>query len=164
MTYFDHNRPQEPYQPTFPPPDKGDIAIPVDEDDDRIYTEEDYAIAPDGDAFLPDEEELPPPFSYAGSYDTVSGVLLDDEEDNLDERALAESILDEDPLADELLTDEERLELRRSTWQLLAGLGDFAGVILGTAAILILVALLVSLMNWLVSDISQTFTLWQIRL
>ncbi len=154
MTYFDHNRPQEPYQPAFRPQDKADIAIPVDEDDDRVYTEEDYAIAPDGDAFLPDEEELPPPFSYAGSYDTVSGDLLDDEE----------MLLDEDPLADELLTDEERLELRRSTWQLLAGLGDFAGVILGTAAILILVALLVSLMNWLVSDISQTFTLWQIRL
>lgn len=163
MTYFDHNRPQEPYQPAFPPQEKVDVAYPVDEDDDRIYTEEDYAMAPDGDAFFPDEADdaelgaydgAAQPFSYAGSYDTVTGSLLDDED----------MLLDEDPLADELLTDEERQELRRSTWQLLAGLGDFAGVILGTAVILVLIALLVSLLNWLVSDVSQTFTIWQTRI
>lgn len=163
MTYFDHNHPQEPYHSAFRPQEKVDVAYPVDEDDDRVYTEEDYAIAPDGDAFLPDEADnadfdaydgAAQPFSYAGSYDTVTGDLLDD----------GDALLDEDPLADDLLTDEERQELRRSTWQLLAGLGDFAGVILGTAAILVLTALLVSLLNWLVSDISQTFTLWQTRL
>ena len=38
---------------------------------------------------------------------------------------------------------------------------DFVAIIAGTAAILILIALLVSLLNWLVSDVSQTFTLLQ---
>lgn len=156
MTYFDHNRPQEPYQSAFRQPEHVDVAYPVDEDDDRVYTEEDYAMVSDGDAFLPDDMEeaaLDPfegaaqPFSYAGSYESAD-----------------EELLDEDLLADDLLTEEEKQELRRSTWQLLAGLGDFAGVILGTAAILVLIALLVSLLNWLVSDVSQTFTLWQTRL
>ena len=59
------------------------------------------------------------------------------------------------------LTDEERAELRRSNWQMISGLADFAGVILGTAAILLLVALLVSLLNWLVNDLNQSFTLLQ---
>jgi len=162
MTYFDHTRQHEPHQPAFRPPERPDVAYPVDEDDDRIYTEEDYALAPDGDAFLEDEAEdgYPPadapvqPFSYAGSYDTADGSLLEDEE----------ALWDEDPLSEELLTEEERQELRRSTWQLIAGLGDFAGVILGTAAILVLIALLVSLINWLASDISQTFTLWPMRI
>ena len=62
------------------------------------------------------------------------------------------------------LTDEERAELSRSNWRLLAGLADFGGVILGTAAILVLIALLVSLMNWLINDISQTFILLQTQL
>ena len=69
---------------------------------------------------------------------------------------------DTDPLLDdELLTDEERNELRRSHWKLLAGLADFAGVILGTVAILVLIMLLVSLLNWLINDISQSFILLQ---
>ena len=62
---------------------------------------------------------------------------------------------------DELLTDEERAELKRSHWQLISGLADFAGVILGTAAILVLVTLLVSLLNWLINDMSQSFILLQ---
>ena len=66
-----------------------------------------------------------------------------------------------DPLSDELLTEEERAELKRSHWQLIAGLADFAGVILGTAAILIIVTLLVSLLNWLINDLSQSFILLQ---
>lgn len=66
-----------------------------------------------------------------------------------------------DPLSDELLTEEERAELSRSRWQLFAGLADFAGVILGTAVILIIVTLLVSLLNWLINDLSQSFILLQ---
>ena len=64
-------------------------------------------------------------------------------------------------MSDELLTEEERAELKRSHWQLIAGLADFAGVILGTAAILIIVTLLVSLLNWLINDLSQSFILLQ---
>lgn len=156
-------------------------------DDDRLYTEEDYAVpAPDpeavdewapgqgsytaegwtdeatmpDEAFQPDEADgewadapqqpyLPYDDAYGGD-----GLFLPqaDEEDLEDEL---------DPLSDELLTDEERAELKRSHWKLLSGLADFAGVIVGTAAILVLLMLLVSLVNWLFSDISQSFILLQ---
>lgn len=157
MTYFDHSREPAPHQPAFRKED-AHVAYPVDDDGDRLYSEDDYAVQPDGDAFLPDETEdaaFAPlqSFTYAGSYDTT---LTDTQDEEL--------LLDEDPLADDLLTEEEMQELRRSTWRLLSGLTDFVGVIVGTAAILVLVALLVSLLNWLVSDISQTFTLWQMRI
>ncbi len=154
--------------------------IPVDADGDRIYTEEDYATKealPDewaadagyaaagwtGEAVLPDEafepdgeEEVlhdewaaePTEPSYTDDY----VPLFDGENDFGD---------DLDPLDDELLTEEEQSELRRSHWQLLSGLADFAGVILGTGAILLLVTLLVSLINWLVGDLSQSFILLQ---
>ena len=157
----------------------------ADAEEDRIYTEEDYAIPEaaqsadeweadayagswTGDQYLPDEafapdqeeypeedewsEELPPeeevPYPMAENY-----APLFDENADYDE--------DLDPLSDDLLTDEERAELRRSHWQLVSGLADFVGVILGTAAILVLVTLLVSLLNWLVGDVSQSFILLQ---
>lgn len=164
MSYFDHRQPQQPYQPTFrqapvaPKPDEdAALAYPVDEDGDRIYTEEDYGMPADGDAFLPDEEDeaalyaanpfaAQTPYAYNGSYETTDPDETWDEEELPDEA---------------LLTEEERAELRRSNWRLAAGLADFAGVIVGTAAILILVALLISLINWLINDVSQTFTLLQ---
>ena len=151
----------------------------VSADDDRVYTEEDYvarepvadewaadsayaagwtvnaplpdeAFEPDGEDHFPDADwdDAPANAPYEDEY----GPLFDEEIDFED---------DLDPLDDELLTDEERAELRRSHWQLLAGLGDFAGIILGTAAILVLVALLVSLLNWLIGDLSQSFILLQ---
>jgi len=162
-------------------------AYSADADDDRIYTEDDYAVADSelpadeweagadayaegswtGDQYLPDEafepdqeeypeegewseeplapEEVPYPMGE-GYAPLFEGADFDDELD---------------PLSDELLTDEERAELRRSHWQLIAGLADFAGVILGTAVILLLVTLLVSLINWLVGDVSQSFILLQ---
>lgn len=76
----------------------------------------------------------------------------------------------EQPLPEELypvdddLTDEEREELRRGRWRVLANLGDFIGVIAGAVVILLLVALLISLVNWVSSDISHSFTLWQTRM
>lgn len=160
MSYFEQQQPQQPYQPTFRQAPA--TAYPVDADDDRIYTEEDYAVPPDGDAFAPDDAEdaIPyadpyqdpfaaqQPLSYAGSYETLVA-----DGDWQDEEELEDS--------DVMLTDEELAEMRRSDWKLLATLADFGGVILGTAAILVLIALLVSLMNWLINDISQTFTLLQ---
>lgn len=160
MSYFDPNRSQANEPSPYAPPAAPAYAYPVDEDGDRLYTEEDYAVAPDGDAFLPDEQEQPSfdpfaappvPMSYAGSYDS-----LDDQEE---EAYQSDHTADYDD--EEYLTDAERMELRRSSWKLMAGLADFAGVIVGTAAILILIALLVSLINWLVADVSQTFTLLQ---
>lgn len=160
----------------------------VDEDGDRVYTEDDYAAAPTGEE-LPDEWETGKG-SYAAAGWTGEEYLPDeaftpDEEDVSAEGAWEEDLDDDyapgsledgyiplfegeadfdddlDPLSDELLTDEERAELKRSHWQLISGLADFAGVILGTAAILVLVTLLVSLLNWLINDMSQSFILLQ---
>ena len=156
----------------------------IEPDDDRVYTEEDYAAEalptppPDewatrrniyaqpgwtADAPLPDEAFEP---------DETDEIPTDAEPDERDDYGAEEGYQplfyphedyteDIDPLSDELLTEEEQAELRRSRWQLLAGLADFAGVILGTAAILVIVTLLVSLLNWLVGDLSQSFILLQ---
>lgn len=157
MAYFRHRRAQAPYQAAFRPSQQSPR---YDEDGDRLYTEDDYAAAPeppeDGDAFLPDDELLTyPDETYdQDPYEPQASPFaapMDEEEAD-------------DPLDEELLTDEERAYLRRSHWQLISGLTDFAGVIVGTAVILILVALLVSLLNWLHADIRQTFTLWQMNL
>lgn len=152
----------------------------IDDENDQLLTEEDYA-APE----LPDEWE-PGQGSYTAAGWTEEEALPDeafqpDDEDGewaaapQDEFApypeeaeyppqFEEDIDfsdDLDPLSDELLTDEERAELQRSRWQLISGLADFVGVILGTAAILVLLTLLVSLLNWLINDISQSFILLQ---
>lgn len=140
-----------------PPRDPQPPVYSVDDDGDRIYTEEDYGMPADGDAFLPDEENeaelyadafVHQPYTYTGSYESMDDTGDDWEEERKD-------------YADYELTDEERAELRRSNWKLLAGLADFGAIILGTAVILVLIALLVSLMNWLINDVSQTFTLLQ---
>ena len=164
MSYFDHRQRQQSYQPTFQhepaaphPTDDAALAYPVDEDGDRIYTEEDYGVPADGDAFLPDEEDesvlyaadpfaAQTPYTYNGSYESTDPEEAWDEEDLPDEA---------------LLTEEEQAEMRRNNWRLAAGLADFAGIIVGTAVILVLIALLISLINWLVNDVSQTFTLLQ---
>ena len=155
---------------------------PIDDSSDRVYTEDDYAAQPDvslpdeweapqsaysspawtdeaylpDEAFLPDEEEDPEavwaPEDYVSYEDEGYVPLFTADDEYTDEF---------DPLSDELLTEEERAEFKRSHWQLIAGLADFAGVILGTAAILIIVTLLVSLLNWLINDLSQSFILLQ---
>ena len=67
-------------------------------------------------------------------------------------------------LDEEAMTDEERRLARRDRWRVLAGVGDFLGVIAGTVVILLLIMLLVSLINWVHADLSQSFTLWQTRM
>ena len=65
---------------------------------------------------------------------------------------------------DDYLTEEERIALKQSKWRMLAGVGDFFGVLAGTVVILILIALLISLITWVQADISQSFTLWQTKI
>lgn len=160
---------------------------PVDQDGDRVYTEDDYAekqpdaplpdewatrrsvypqagwtgesALPD-EAFQPDEEDVPDEAEWSDEEEAYPYYAAEEGYDPLyaSETDYTEDI---DPLADDLLTEEEQEELRRSHWQLIAGLADFAGVILGTAAILIIVTLLVSLLNWLINDLNQSFILLQ---
>ena len=162
-------------------------AYPVDQDGDRVYTEEDYAEKEPA-APLPDEwatrRSAYPPAGWTGDAVLPDEAFQPDDEELSDEAAWAEEeesypyyaaengydpryaasedyTEDLDPLSEEYLTEEEQAELRRSHWQLIAGLADFAGVILGTAAILIIVTLLVSLLNWLINDLNQSFILLQ---
>ena len=65
----------------------------------------------------------------------------------------------EDP--DLYLTEEEQAELRQNHWRLLSGFGDFISIIAGCAVILVLITMLVSLLNWLHSDILQSISLFQ---
>ena len=65
-----------------------------------------------------------------------------------------------DPVLEEIEL-EERQEKRRARWELMAGFGNFIGVIAGVAVILVLITLLVSLVNWLSGDLNQTFLLIQ---
>lgn len=102
-----------------------------------------WTAAPEED--VPEEEYVPIPME---GYDP----MYDSETDYMDA---------DDPLDDDLLTEEEQAELRRSQWQLLSNLADLAGIILGVGAILLLVMLLISLLNWLVGDLSQSFILLQ---
>ena len=62
------------------------------------------------------------------------------------------------------LSEEERVLAQRDHWRVLAGIGDFLAIVVGTAVILVLIALLVSLVNWVHADISQSFTLWQTKI
>lgn len=95
------------------------------------------------------------------------------------ERRFYQPVEDDDPydeLGDELpgdipaefpdaLTYEEELaEQRKDRFRLAAGLFDLLAVVAGAVVILVLVAVLVSLINWVHADIIQSFTLWQTRI
>ena len=86
------------------------------------------------------------------------------EEDVYDEASWQEPEADEAAVSDAVLEEidlEERREKRRARWELMAGFGNFFGIIAGVAVILVLIALLVSLINWLRGDLNQTFLLIQ---
>ena len=72
-----------------------------------------------------------------------------DYEDDID-------FLEEDP--------EERKLLHAGRLRVAAGVMNFLSVIAGMAVVLVLVALLISLINWLVGDVSQMFAILQRRL
>lgn len=152
-------------------------APPIPIENERSYTEDDYA-APEPEGLSREE------VSYAEQMDWIPEPSWDknaaeespqeweeepEEEyvpiqmEGYDPRYQSETDYSDDgePFDEDFLTEEEQAELRRSHWQLLANLADLAGVILGTVAILVLVTLLISLLNWLVGDMSQSFTLLQ---
>lgn len=93
--------------------------------------------------------------------------LYDDEDDGEDPAQGEDAFFADDEydvMDDDDMTEEERALAQRDHWQMLAGIGDFLAVILGTAVILVLVALLVSLINWVHADLMQSFTLWQTKI
>ena len=62
-------------------------------------------------------------------------------------------------MEEELMEEESEILRRRSRWQVLAGVSDFFGVIAGVAVLLVVVALLVSLFNWVRHDLGASFEL-----
>ena len=76
--------------------------------------------------------------------------------------------MDVDPDDLDLLDDDSYLEEKRmrriGRFRVAAGVMDFLGVIAGMVTVFVLIALLVSLVNWLYADILQTFTIFQTRI
>ncbi len=67
----------------------------------------------------------------------------------------------EDDFADDADYQAELKAQRDDQFRAAAGLGDFLGVMLGLAAVLALVALLLSLYSWVRRDLLETFSLLQ---
>ena len=91
-----------------------------------------------------EEEDYSEDDSYDGGFDELT-----DEEDPVPK---------EDPLSEE----ERRLEKRRR-FRIAAGIGDLSAILFGTALILALVALLINMIQFVTSDFSQNFSLFQTR-
>ena len=109
----------------------------------------------------PEQPEYEQPFDNEDFAPEEDDVPVELPEDSVYDQPEPEEIYLED---EDLLTDEEKAALRRTRWHVLANLGDFIGVIAGTAAILVLIALILSLLHWVHSDMTQSFTLWQMRM
>lgn len=65
----------------------------------------------------------------------------------------------QEPQDDYFIRKEEEREERLDRLRLTAGLMEFFGVVVGVAAIFVLVVLIVSLCNWLYRDMSGVFSL-----
>ena len=95
-----------------------------------------------------DAREEEEDYSEDDSYDDGFDELTDEED----------PVPKEDPLSEE----ERRLEKRRR-FRIAAGIGDLSAVLFGTALILALVALLINMIQFVASDFSQNFSLFQTR-
>lgn len=102
------------------------------------------------------EEDYQPVFQQQAEDDGMNDDYLDD--------GIYDTFDDDDDAADDYFDEEDQQLDRQGKWRVLAGLGDFLGVLAGTVVILVLIALLVSLIHWVQSDISQSFTLWQTKM
>jgi len=54
----------------------------------------------------------------------------------------------------------QRRERRQLRYRVAAGISDFMGVVMGTVVVLLLAALLMTLVNWVVTDLRDSFHLW----
>ena len=70
-------------------------------------------------------------------------------------------VVDEEADAYPLSYEDELEEQKREHWRLAAGVMDFLGVIVGVLVILLMVAVIISLVNWVMEDLTQSFTLIQ---
>ncbi len=109
---------------------------------------------------------------YTRQFDSLSGSEVSPEEDAWDDDGfdLPDSALDPDALDDTddpeaaAETDPElQRQSRQRKYRIAAGIGDLSAVLIGVAVILALVAFLISMLRFVASDFSQTFSLWQVK-
>lgn len=73
----------------------------------------------------------------------------------------AEDEEEEMNLTPEELRELDEQERRDGRYRLMSGVFNLIGVVLGTLAILGVIALLISMVIWVANDMSQSFTLFQ---
>ena len=65
--------------------------------------------------------------------------------------------------AEEELTAEEKDEIRRKRFRMMSGAGNLTAVIAGTVVILVLLALLMSMIGFVLNDVNRNFALLQTK-
>ena len=61
------------------------------------------------------------------------------------------------------ISEEERKEIRENRYRVMSGAGNLAAVVTGTVVILALLALLMSMIGFVLNDADRNFTLFQTR-
>ena len=61
------------------------------------------------------------------------------------------------------LTEEEREDIRKGRFRLIFGVGNLTGIVIGSMLILLLLVLLFNMINFVTTDISRSFTLFQTK-
>ena len=92
--------------------------------------------------------------------DRGNEYIQSDYDDGFDDLAGEE----DDEAGEEELSEEERKEIRRKRFMLASGAGNLTAVIAGTVVILALLALLMSMIGFVLNDADRNFTLFQNRL
>jgi len=106
------------------------------------YTRQFAPVSPDN---LPEEEQE--------EYEDASGRLYDDGFEDL-----------EAPEEEEVpLSEEELHDQKQRRYRIAAGMGDLGATVLGVVVILVLVAFLINMLQFLSRDFSQNFSLLQTR-
>ena len=92
----------------------------------------------------------------AEQYDSQEDYYESDYDDGFDD-------LTDEP-EEEPLSEEEKQEIRRNRFRIASGAGNLTAVIAGAVVILILLALLMSMIGFVLNDADRNFTMFQTRL
>ncbi len=136
MAYFQGNRDGQNrgYDPRFQPEEYGEEEPSLREKDPAAYQEPGYGGG------------------YDEGYDDYDDGFENGYDDGFDELAT-------DPEEEELSEEEIREEQKRR-FRIAAGAGDLAAVLAGTVVILVLVAFLINMIQFVSTDFAQTFSLF----
>ena len=115
----------------------------------------------------PDTESTRRFSTLAGEEESGGGLFSASTEDGFDDQYDDgfDDLYEDSPEDPGVLPEEEDPELRREArlrkFRIAAGIGDLGAVLAGAAVILILVAFLISMLRFVSSDFSRTFSLWK---